>query len=332
MYITAGLFSMLQKQFEDVDIDISKIFAEFRTDIKVLEYPLEKIDAGILGRYFEQIAFKKNNHRIGLETGFLLPFVATGAIFNVCRNKSTMRELFANPLDFEHPIVNGINEQTIREEGDFFYYELTLDQEFSEKYPVGAKQWIEMQYGIALQYGVSFTGRYVYPVLAHSTYAKEGKHDKLEEYLSCPVQFGQERFALVYNKSALDLPIVTANEGLFSIFANYMAEIQIMEEQRNIWTNSVRRHLMHSLSTSNSSLNTIAERFNMSRRNMHRKLKEEGTSYQQILDNIRMELSRKYLKKRIPLTEIAFLLGFESQSAFNKFFHKHFNTTPSQFR
>lgn len=323
---------MLLKQFGDVNIDISKIFAEFRTDLKVLEYPLEKIDAGILGRYFEQIAIKKNNHRIGLETGFMLPFVATGAIFNVCRNRSTMRELFTNSLDFEHPTINGINEQTTREEGDFFYFELALDREFSEKYPVGARQWIEMQYGIALQYGISFTGRYVYPVLAHSAYPKEGEHDRLMEYLSCPIQFEQNKFALVYNRSVLDLPILTANRGVFPVFTNYMNEIQISEEQKNVWTNSVRRHLIHSLSTSNLSLNFIAERFNMSRRNIHRKLKEEGTSYQQILDNIRMELSRKYLRERIPLAEIAFLLGFESQSAFNKFFHKHFNATPSQFK
>lgn len=332
MYITAGLFSMLLKQFEDVDIDLSKIFANFKTDPKVLEYPLEKIDAGILGRYFEQIAIKKNNHRIGLETGFMMPFVATGPIFNVCRNKSTMRELFANPLDFEHPTINGINEQTTREEGDFFYFELALDPEFSEKYPVGARQWIEMQYGIALQYGISFTGRYVYPVLAHSTYAKEGKHDRLMEYLSCPIQFEQKKFALVYNRSALDLPIVTANSSLFPVFANYMNEIQISEEQKNVWTNSVRRYLMHSLSTSNLNLNIVAEKFNMSKRNLHRKLKEEDTSYQQILNNLRMELSRKYLKENIPLTEIAFLLGFESQSAFNKFFKKQFHTAPNQFR
>ncbi|WP_308587714.1 helix-turn-helix transcriptional regulator [uncultured Parabacteroides sp.] len=67
----------------------------------------------------------------------------------------------------------------------------------------------------------------------------------------------------------------------------------------------------------------------MSERNIQRKLKEEGTSYQKILDGLRMELSQKYLKEKIPLPEIGFLLGFESQSAFNKFFKKHFGTQPS---
>lgn len=70
----------------------------------------------------------------------------------------------------------------------------------------------------------------------------------------------------------------------------------------------------------------------MTERNIQRKLKAEGTSYQKILDELRIELSQKYLKENIPLIEIAFLLGSDSQSAFNKFFKKHFGTQPSLFR
>lgn len=333
MYITAGFLSLLLKQFEEVEVDISKIFSEFSTDFKVLESPLEKIDAGIFGRYIELVVAKKKNHRIGLETGFMFPFIVTGSIFNVCKNNTTTRELFANPLDFIDPTASDIHEQTTREYGDFFYFELAISHEFSETYPVASRQWLEMQYGIALQYAYSFTGRYLCPVLAHSIYAKEGENDKLLSYLCCPVKFEQEKFALVYNRSVLDLPIVTPNNGLLPIFEDYMHEIRRAEEQRNAnWSNSVRRFLMHSISTSNLTLDIVANRFNMSKRNLHRKLKEEDTSYQQILDSLRMELSRRYLKEKIPLVEIAYLLGFESQSAFNKFFQKHFNAPPSQFR
>ena len=66
----------------------------------------------------------------------------------------------------------------------------------------------------------------------------------------------------------------------------------------------------------------------MSARNIQRKLKSGGTSYQQILTNLRMDLTQEYIREKVPFTEIAFLLGFESQSAFNKFFHKKFHTTP----
>lgn len=167
----------------------------------------------------------------------------------------------------------------------------------------------------------------VYPIVGKiiigNTIAQFGSKLKIEERL-WNVKSGR---AII-----LDLPIVTINKGLLPIFEDYMNEIQLVEEQQNKWSNSVRRHLIHSLSISNLKLDFVAERFNMSKRSLHRKLKEEGTSYQQILDSLRMELSRKYLKEKIPLVEIAHLLGFESQSAFNKFFQKHFQIKPSQFR
>lgn len=332
MYITAGFFSILLKHFEDIEVDVPKIFAEFKTDLKALELPLTQINAGILGQYLEQIVSKTKNRRIGLETGFILPFTATVAIFNVCRNYSTPRELFATQFDFSHPTINSIHEHSTTVEGDLFYFEIDINKEFVRTYPVAARQWAEMQYGIALQYAYSFTGRYIYPVLAHSVYSKEGENDKLMKYISCPVKFNQNKFALIFNKAVLDLPIVTINRELLPIFKDYMNEIQIAEEQQNKWSNSVRRYLTHSLSTSNLSLNFVADRFNMSKRNLHRKLKEEGSSYQQILDDLRIELSKKYLKEKIPLIEVAFLLGFKSQSAFNKFFQKHFKIKPTQFK
>ncbi|MCA5585062.1 helix-turn-helix domain-containing protein [Parabacteroides gordonii] len=58
----------------------------------------------------------------------------------------------------------------------------------------------------------------------------------------------------------------------------------------------------------------------------------ENTSYQNILDKVRSELACKYLAEDISFSEVAFLLGFESQSAFNKFFQKHFKGQPSDYR
>lgn len=328
MHITSGFFGILLKQFENIKIDISKIFAKSNMDIKVLESPFLKIDADILGQYLEQIVLKTGNSRIGLETGFVLPFSVVGTMLDICRNYSTPRELFASHFDFEHPTENTIHKLSTKEEGDLFYFEISIDENFEKSYPIAAKQWLEMQYGIALQYAYSLTGRYLFPVSMHSAYAQEGSIDKLTEYFNCPIKYQQDSSCLIYSKDVLDLPIINTNKGLLPIFEELL---QVLNAEQNKWSNSVRRYLMHNLSNSDLSLSIISKRFNMSKRNFHRKLKDENTSYQQILDSLRTELSSRYLKEKIPLVEIAFLLGFESQSAFNKFFLKHFNTTPSQY-
>lgn len=330
MYIISGLFNIIHAQYQGLDIELNTIFKESGVDINKLNNPISKLDIGIFGRYIERAVKQTNNNRIGLETGFRIPFILTATFFNLYRKSNHVRDLFMELGKYDST-TNNITRYSTKQVDDLFYYEISINTEFADKFPVAAKQWIEMQYGIALQYAYSYTGRFIHPVTAFSIYEKNGKRDLLEEYLNCPVKFNQESAALIFDKLILDLPVITPKKELFPIFENTMGEIEYKQNKDNL-SSAVRRFLMHSLSTSALNLKPVAERFHMSERNIQRKLKAEGTSYQQILDNLRMELAQRYLREKIPLVEIAFLLGFESQSAFNKFFNKHFHITPSQFK
>lgn len=332
MFITAGLLNMLFKHYRSTDVEILEILSGLNYDYSILQYPTEEIDANILGRYLEYIVSKTGNPRIGLETGFLLPFVLTGIFFNIYNQSKTVREIFENDVPFD-PAINDIYTFETKEDDITFSLEMVMKSEFEQAYPVASRQWMEMQCGFFLQYAYSFTGRFLHPNLVYSPYEREGIKDKLEEYLNCPVKFNQDKLVLIFDKSVLDLPIVTGNKEMLSLFEDYMNEIRIYETKgQNRLSQTVRRFLMHSLLNTDLSLNYVAGRFNMSERNIQRKLKTEGTSYQKILDDLRIELAQKYLRKKISLSEISFLLGFESQSAFNKFFQKHFHLTPGQFK
>ena len=104
------------------------------------------------------------------------------------------------------------------------------------------------------------------------------------------------------------------------------------KKQQQSVSSVVRRYILQTVPGINLSLKSTARDLNMSDRTLQRKLLSENTSYQTILDDVRKELATKYLKENISLVEISFLLGFETQSAFNKFFKKHFEKQPSAFR
>lgn len=328
-YIISGLFNTFLVQFKDLNINLQQIFAESKSNINILRNPIGKVGAAIFARYLEEVVRIKKNNRVGLESGFLIPFMLTGTFFNLYRNCKTVSELFAN-MESLDSTTNTISSYETRLEGDYLYYEITVDSEFMKMHPIAGRQWIEMQYGIGLQYAYSFTARFLHPVYACTPYAKEGNNDLLEEYLDCPIRFNQAKMGMAFKKSVLNLPIITTKKELLPIFENIMGEIEYKQDKSAL-SGTIRRYLNHSLSTATLGLKPIAEKFNMSERNIQRKLKAEGTSYQQILDGLRIELAQKYLRDKIPLAEITFLLGFETQSAFNKFFQKHFKTTPGRF-
>lgn len=332
MFVTAGLLNMLLKHFGTTQDEIGETLDGIDFDWTVLQNPTNRIDANILGRYLGDIVRKTGNARIGLETGFLLPFVLTGSFFNIYGNSKTVREIFERDAPFD-PAINDLYTFATKEDRTHFSIEVLADPQFERLYPVASRQWIEMQCGIFLQYAYSFTGRFLHSTLVYSPYGQEGNKDKLEEYLGCPVTFNHDKLILFFDKAVLDLPIITGNKDIYAMFEDYMNEIKIHEtQQSNSLSRAVRRFLMHSLLNTGLSLEYVAGRFNMSERNIQRRLKAEGTSYQKILDDLRMELSKKYLREKIPLLEIGLLLGFESQSAFNKFFKKHFGLQPSGFK
>ena len=83
MYIVAGFLNILQKQVENINIDISRILEEFGLNPSDLMIPVKKIDANVLGKYLELLVSETGNDRIGLETGFAIPIVITGTVFNL---------------------------------------------------------------------------------------------------------------------------------------------------------------------------------------------------------------------------------------------------------
>lgn len=323
MYITAGVFNILLKQFEDIAMSDSGVLFSLKTA------PLTaKIDAKTFGSFIESIVAKKGNRQIGLERGFLMPITITGIIYQLYQNCNTIGEIFEKS-DIYSPIVNTISEYTSRTDSNYFYHELLINKEFSQQFPEAAKQLYEAQYGISLQLLYSLTGKRIKPVEIYSVYGKE-ESGELENYLACPISYKRDKFTMIFHKSILELPILTANKELLPVVENLINEIQ--EDKKNSYFSlTVSKFLMQGISKMDLSLKSIAWRFNMSERNLQRKLRSEGTSYQDVLNRLRVRLTNKYLKENVPLFEITFLLGFESQSAFNKFFRKHFGTNPRKY-
>lgn len=94
----------------------------------------------------------------------------------------------------------------------------------------------------------------------------------------------------------------------------------------------VRACILSVLPLGSLTADTVAAQFRMSERTLRRRLQEEATSYQEILDDVRAELARHYLtKEKQGIAEVGFLLGFSDQSAFTKAFRRWTGQTPADF-
>jgi AraC-like DNA-binding protein len=77
----------------------------------------------------------------------------------------------------------------------------------------------------------------------------------------------------------------------------------------------------------------MARQLHMSRRSLQRKLAEFGTTYQRLADETRRDLALRYMEDGVrSATDVTFLLGFSSQSAFTRAFRRWTGTSPTRYR
>jgi AraC-like DNA-binding protein len=76
----------------------------------------------------------------------------------------------------------------------------------------------------------------------------------------------------------------------------------------------------------------VAESLETSVRSLRRKLADEDSGYQKLLNEIRIEMAKNYLQTNMPVERIAEHLGYSEGANFSHAFKRYSQQTPSQYR
>jgi AraC-like DNA-binding protein len=163
----------------------------------------------------------------------------------------------------------------------------------------------------------------------HAAPASTAEHARIFE---APVVFGAPEDALVLPCSLLDEPMPVASERTVRHLDRLLDEMLAELPRRAALGEQVRAALAADL-RSGPTLEGVAARLGTTPRSLQRRLREEGGSFQELLDELRRELSLRYLgEPDLTLAEVAFSLGFAEQSAFHRAFRRWAGTTPAEWR
>jgi AraC-like DNA-binding protein len=125
---------------------------------------------------------------------------------------------------------------------------------------------------------------------------------------------------------------LNANPEIARIHQEF-AENQLAEFGEESVAHEVAKLLASLLEVGPLDLPTIAKRQHLSPRTLQRRLAEEGTTFQKILESLRRDLCLRHLKSaRDPLSEIAYLAGFADASSFNRAVRRWTGQTPLRYR
>lgn len=128
-------------------------------------------------------------------------------------------------------------------------------------------------------------------------------------------------------------PLISESPQLWVGFERELTR-QLAEQRRNTPISArVRSALLELLPAGLSSVDAVSEKLVTSRRSLQRHLKEEGLTFQQVLDKTRSDLSLHYLRDHaMSIEEISYLLAYRDPNSFYRAFHTWTGATPAQAR
>ena len=154
-----------------------------------------------------------------------------------------------------------------------------------------------------------------------------------ERVLGCPVHAGAEADELAIPRSSWRLPLRRRDSTLHAILASQAEEqiVRLGSDERA--AAQLRRTLSGAMPSGRVDLATAARRLGTSARTLQRRLEQEGTSFQDVLDDVRRETAEGYLtESRLSVGEVGYLLGFSEPAAFHRAFKRWTRVTPLEYR
>jgi AraC-like DNA-binding protein len=155
----------------------------------------------------------------------------------------------------------------------------------------------------------------------------------LRRHFGCELCFDAPHDLLVFDEAALALPMVHRNAQLLAVLLPGLDSALAQESHKRTLADDVRTALGEGMCGDRPAIAKIAKSLGMSARTMQRRLGALGTTYQDLLDEVRRTSARRLLARTdLGTGEVAFLLGFEEVNSFARAFHSWEGTTPSRWR
>ena len=144
-----------------------------------------------------------------------------------------------------------------------------------------------------------------------------------------PVHFGQKVNSLSFAANYLDMPIAQTGLELDQFLSTPTIHLMTSHDSGRSLTSKIRAMIREDVAGNFPEFSTIAETLHMATATLRRKLRSEGSSYQQLKDDIRRDTAIYYLGRgTISIDEVAELVGFSEPTSFFRAFKRWTGVTP----
>jgi AraC-like DNA-binding protein len=167
----------------------------------------------------------------------------------------------------------------------------------------------------------------------HVTHARPDHADEVERVFGAAVTYNAARNAMLIDNRWTNFRIQTQPRYAFGVLSRHADQLLKDLEASKSVRGKVEALLMPVLHKGDANMEAVAEKMAMSRQTLFRRLKDENTSFEKVLDELRHKLALDYLgAKKVSVNETAYLVGFSDPAAFSRAFKRWTGKSPREMR
>jgi AraC-like DNA-binding protein len=207
---------------------------------------------------------------------------------------------------------------------------------WTSHFPDASRHLAESVFAGIRTFGSWLAGRPLAPLRLAFAHASDADPAEYARVLGMVPAFGAVAHLACFDAALLAMPVPNADAGMYPVLQQHAERLlkeRAHEHAAHGIVAEVRAAVIRNLANDRVRLASIAAGLGLSPRTLQRKLADAGATFQQVLDAARHALAQDYLRQRgLSLADIAFLLGYQEQSAFTHAFREWSGMNPGAWR
>jgi AraC-like DNA-binding protein len=291
-----------------------------------LEDPKSRIAVRNQVDFLNRVAVALEDDMLGFDLGQAFDLREAGLIYYVFASSPTLQEVFERGARFTAVVNEGVIQRHI----DSRYVGLAISYSGVRRHD--DRHQLEFWFAALIRIARHLTGTHLRPVRVRLTHQPGRGHARLSRFLGCRVEFGATTDEILFAREARDLRVVNFDPYLGKLLIG-ICEQALARGARasDSFAARVENVLAPLLPHGEALASTVAARMGLSARTFARRLATEGLTFSALLHRLRLQLARRYLiQEGLPVSKVAWLLGYQEVGAFSHAFRRWTGKAPSE--
>jgi AraC-like DNA-binding protein len=327
-WVRSGAMRGIVSYLESIEIEPVEVIGEDNIRMAEASDPYRKVDLITVLRAFQKVVAVSGRSDLGLELGLNQHMEEWGPFGYLFLNAPSVAEALKDLCRYS-PALQSHASFDLISTGD------SIGVAYVSNHPEMAGWELDSEISI------TFLMSIVNSVAAHKIQPREiwFDHQPLcdmkyyRKHLGLEPHFNAPSNRVLYYRAVGEKNSPRSDAGLYMILRRHIRDLAVAEREEEQLLNFVRNNIGRGLTQGTATLEHIAAEIGLEPRTLQRRLKAQDSSFQALMDEVRLARARYLLEKTsLSITDVALELGYAEASVFIRAFKRLTGASPKQYR